>query len=385
MPFPLTRLDWSHQCSNASSALATGYPVSGRVSHWLDRGMSHEIVSPGRCSPGDKVAVLSPSWAAPALYPQIHEQALRRIRDDLGLEPVEYPTTRRLASPEERAADVMAALADPEIRAVIATIGGDDQISLLRHLDPDIARADPKPFVGYSDNTNLLNWLWFHGIEGVHGGNTQVNLGPGPAPDAQHLTSLRTALFGGDVHLAPVTRTRDMGLPWDDPAALTDPPPDLPAEPWTWSGPERVVTGRTWGGCFEIVRWTLEVGRFVRPVEDYAGCVLMLEPTEEMPSPEEVFRGLRNVGERGILEAASALLWGRPFASGPGHTRTEAEVSAFRAEHREQVLRVVEAYNVDLVVALDVDFGHTSPQWVLPYGGWVAVDGVQRTITAHFA
>ena len=213
MPFPLTRLDWSHQCSNASSALATGYPVSGRVSHWLDRGMSHEIVSPRRCSPGDKVAVLSPSWAAPALYPQIHEQALRRIRDDLGLEPVEYPTTRRLASPEERAADVMAALADPEIRAVIATIGGDDQISLLRHLDPDIARADPKPFVGYSDNTNLLNWLWFHGIEGVHGGNTQVNLGPGPAPDAQHLTSLRTALFGGDVHLAPVTRTRDMGLP----------------------------------------------------------------------------------------------------------------------------------------------------------------------------
>jgi len=60
-------------------------------------------------------------------------------------------------------------------------------------------------------------------------------------------------------------------------------------------------------------------------------------------------------------------------------------VSAFRAQHREQVLRVVEAYNVDLVVALDVDFGHTSPQWVLPYGGWVAVDGVQRTITAHFA
>ena len=67
---------------------------------------------------------------------------------------------------------------------LLATIGGDDQIALLRHLDPDVARADPKPFVGYSDNTNLLNWLWFHGIEGVHGGSTQVHLGPGPAPDA---------------------------------------------------------------------------------------------------------------------------------------------------------------------------------------------------------
>ncbi|WP_353508647.1 LD-carboxypeptidase, partial [Intrasporangium sp.] len=303
-----------------------------------------------------------------------------------GVEPVEYPTTRQLnASPRDRAADLMAAFADPTVVAVLASIGGDDQLTVLPFLDPDVIAAHPKPYFGYSDNTNLLNWLWFHGIEGVHGGSTQVHLGPGPAPDAQHLTSLRAALFGGDIELVPVTRTRDMGLPWDDPAALSDPPPDLPAEPWTWTGPGRVVTGRTWGGCFEIVRWTLEVGRYVRPVEDYAGCVLLLEPTEEMPSPEEVFRGLRNLGERGILEAASALLWARPFASGPGHPRTEAEASAFRAEHREQVLRVVESYHADLVVALDVDFGHTSPQWVLPYGGRVTVDGVSQTITAQFA
>lgn len=347
--------------------------------------MGHEIVSPRRCGPGDKVAVLSPSWAAPALFPEIHEQALRRIREDLALEPVEYPTTRRSATPQERAADLMAAFADPEIRAVLATIGGDDQITLLRHLDPKAVRADPKPFVGYSDNTNLLNWLWFHGVEGVHGGSTQVHLGPGPRPDPEHLTSLRAALFGGDVTLSPADRTRDMGLPWDDPAALRDTPPDVPAEPWTWAGPERVVVGRTWGGCFEIVRWTLEAGLFVPPVEEHTGCVLMLETTEEMPSPEEVFRGLRNLGERGILEAASALVWARPFASGPGHTRTEAEAGAYRAEHREQVLRVVESYNRDVVVVLDVDFGHTSPQWVLPYGGRVTVDSVSQVITAHFA
>ena len=138
----------------------------------------------------------------------------------------------------------MAAFADPEIRAVLATIGGDDQITVLRHLDPEPVRADPKPFLGYSDNTNVLNWLWFHGIEGVHGGNTQVNLGPGPAPDAQHLASIRAALFGGDVELVPVTRTRDMGLPWDDPAALTEPPPDLPdMQPINPDGQPRVAEG----------------------------------------------------------------------------------------------------------------------------------------------
>lgn len=347
--------------------------------------VAHEITSPRRCRPGDRVAVLSPSWAAPAFYPDVHEQAMRRIRDELGLVPVEYPTTRRPATPEERAADVMAAFADPGIRAVLATIGGDDQITVLPHLDPEVVRADPKPFVGFSDNANLLNWLWYHGVEGVHGGATQLHLGPGPRPDAEHLESLRAALFGGAVVLRPVPRTRDMGLPWDDPAALTDPPADRPAEPWMWSGPERVVAGRSWGGCFEVIRWTLEVGRYVRPLDDYAGCVLILEPTEEMPSPEEVYRGLRNLGERGVLGVASALLWARPFASDREHPRTEQEVAEYRAEHREQVLRTVEAYNPELVVVLDIDVGHTSPQWVVPYGGEITVDGVARRVSASFA
>jgi muramoyltetrapeptide carboxypeptidase LdcA involved in peptidoglycan recycling len=347
--------------------------------------MAHQVRSPRRVRPGDKVAVLSLSWAAPALFPEIHEQALTRVRSELGLVPVEYPTTRRLASPGERAADLMAAFAHPEIRAVLATIGGDDQIEVLKHLDADVVTRDPKPFVGYSDNTNLLNWLWYHGIEGVHGGSTQVHLGPGPAPDPQHLLSLRAALFGGDVTLAPVERTRDMGLAWDDPAALIEPAPDLPAEPWTWSGPARVVSGPTWGGCFEIIRWTLEVGAFVAPLEDYRGAVLLLEPTEEMPSPEEVFRGLRNFGERGLLGAVSALIWARPFVSDREHPRTAEEAARVRAEYRVQVLRAVEEYNPDLVVVLDVDFGHTAPQWVLPYGGRVTVDAVSRTITAHFA
>jgi hypothetical protein len=35
--------------------------------------------------------------AAPAFFPEVHEQALRRIRPDLDLVPVEFPSTRGLA------------------------------------------------------------------------------------------------------------------------------------------------------------------------------------------------------------------------------------------------------------------------------------------------
>jgi muramoyltetrapeptide carboxypeptidase LdcA involved in peptidoglycan recycling len=345
--------------------------------------MTHHVSLPPPVRPGSRVAIVSPSWCAPAHFPAVHEQALDRVRD-LGLVPVEYPTTRSQGSPYERAQDLMAAFADPDIHAVMATVGGDDQVTVLRHLDPARMTAVPKRFVGYSDNTHVANWLWGHGIGSVYGGSTQVHLGPGPVADPMHLASLRAALFGGVHEVHAVPRTYDVGLPWDAPEALTDRAPDVPAEPWTWAGPAARVSGRTWGGCLESVAETMQVGRWMLPAEAYDGCVLLLEPSEERPDPEECFRVVRALGERGILERTAALLWGRPPVGDRDHTPSPAQASARRAAYREAVLRAVAAYAPHLVVAMDVDFGHTSPQVVLPYGGEVTVDGEQRRIVADF-
>ena len=58
-----------------------------------------------KLQPGDRVAVLSPSFAAPGMFPEVYELGLLRLRDTFGLVPVEYPTTRKLgATAAERAA-----------------------------------------------------------------------------------------------------------------------------------------------------------------------------------------------------------------------------------------------------------------------------------------
>ena len=343
-----------------------------------------QLRQPSTLRPGDRVAVLSPSWAAPAAYPAVHEQAMRRLREVVGVEPVEYPTTRRQGTATERAADLNAAFADESIRAILATIGGDDQMTVLRHLDPALPLRDPKPFVGYSDNTNLLNWLWFHGVAGVHGGSTQVHLGPGPRVALEHLLSLRAALFGGDVELRPVARTRDVGIAWDDPRALTDQPTTDPADPWTWAGPDSRVVGPIWGGNLEVLQWTMAANRWVLPTPAYSGCILLAETSEDRPSPIEVYRMLRNLGERGLLEMFSALIWGRPQVGAHGDHPSPAHAGALRAEYRASVLRAVGEYNPRLVVVMDVDVGHPLPQWVLPYGGIVTIDGRAQTVVAHF-
>lgn len=307
------------------------------------------------------------------------------LREDLGLIPIEYPTTRQLdASPQARAADLMSAFADPDIRAVLATIGGDDQITVLPHLDPDVVRADPKPFVGYSDNTNLLNWLWYHGIAGYHGGSTMVHLARPGGPHPVSLESLRRALFvSGTEVLEPVVEFSDEHADWADADCLTAVVPTEVEPGWEWHGPEVVVSGTTWGGNVEILHWNLAAGRWIRPVADYSGCILVLETSEEMPSAEEVFRMMRNLGERGLLGACSAVVWGKPKAWSREAGQSLAERAVYRREQYDAVLRATAAYG-PAVVVFGPDLGHTDPQVVVPYGGLMTVDVPARRITLEY-
>src|SRR5690349_1498683 len=308
--------------------------------------MRPEFARLAKVQEGDRVAVVSPSFAAPALFPAVHELAMRRLRDDLGLEPVEYPTTRQFGAPaKERAADLMAAFADPSIKAVLATIGGDDQITVLPHLDPAVVTANPKPYFGYSDNTNLLNWLWYHGVAAYHGGSTMVHLGRGGGLHPVSTGSLRAALFeAGDVDLHPVDEFSEDEIDWGSPAALSESGPTRPSPGWEWHQPDRTVTGPTWGGNLEIVHWNLAVGRWIRPVEDYAGCVLLIETSEEMPPGLEGYRMLRNAGERGLLAQFPAVVVGLAKASSREHRQNDEEREQYRIDQRDAVVKAFDEY-----------------------------------------
>lgn len=343
-------------------------------------------ISPPKLGPGDRVAIVSPSWAAPGFAPAIHEQAMRRLVEATGLVPVEYPTTRRLdASPLDRAADLNAAFGDPTIRAVLATIGGDDQITVIRHLDARLVTADPKPFLGYSDNTNLLAWLWSLGVAGYYGGSTQVHLGPGPGVDDIHLASLRAALFdGGEIVLTDPGESEDFGPDWLTPEALTRFGEREATEPWTWAGPARAVAGPTWGGCLDVLDWIAMAGRLPSTAE-LEGAILLLETSEDLPPADVVGRWVRSLGEAGILTAVIGVVVARPATSTPESRPSAEQRARLRDEQRDAVLSEVARYNDQAVVCVGLPFGHTRPQWIVPYGGVLRLDGNTRTVTADYS
>jgi muramoyltetrapeptide carboxypeptidase LdcA involved in peptidoglycan recycling len=345
-----------------------------------------DLVRPPTLQPGDKVAILSPSWAGPGAFPRVQDLGLQRLREQLRLEPVEYPTTRKIgATPQERAADIHAAFADTEIKAVMASIGGSDQLKVLRYLDPVVLQANPKAFFGYSDNTNLLIYLWNLGITGFYGGSTMVHLA---RPGRLHPTtveSMRSALFEpGEVKLSPVAEMTDENPSWEDPAALETELAIRPGPGWIWAGEQRSVTGPTWGGCLEILDMHLRAGSYLLPPEAYAGCVLLLETSEEMPGSEYVYRVLMGMGERGMLQQFAAVAVATPKAWDREVGQSVAERTRFAKDQRKAMLRALEEYNPGVPTVFGLDFGHTDPQVMIPYGGSMTVDGISRTVRVTY-
>jgi muramoyltetrapeptide carboxypeptidase LdcA involved in peptidoglycan recycling len=344
------------------------------------------LVRPPLVRPGDKVAVLSPSWAGPGVFPHVHDLGMERLRANLQLEPVEYPTTRKVgATPRERAADIHAAFADQEIKAIMASIGGDDQIKVLRHLDPAVLQANPKAFFGYSDNTNLLIYLWNLGIISFHGGSTMVHLARPGRLHPTTLDSMRKALFEpGEVELSPAVEMTDENPSWEDPTAMDVELPMRPGPGWSWAGEPRSVTGPTWGGCLEILDFQLRAGRYLLDPPAYAGCVLLLETSEEMPAADYVYRVLVGMGERGMLEQFAAVAVATPKAWDREVGQSVAERTRFAQDQRSAILRALDEYNPGVPTVFGLDFGHTDPQTVIPFGGSMTIDGIASRVTVTY-
>lgn len=47
-------------------------------------------------------------------------------------------------------------------------------------------------------------------------------------------------------------------------------------------------------------------------------------------------------------------------------------------------LDVIARYHRHAVVVVGIPFGHTRPQWILPFGGTVTVDGAQQQVWADY-
>ena len=319
--------------------------------------------------PGDQVAVISPSNGLPQLFPAVFELGLKRLQNVFGLKPKEYPTTRIMGAPlKDRARDIMAAFADPANKAVIASIGGEDQLKLIKYLDKAVLLANPKPFLGFSDNTQLHNLLWNLGIPSYYGGGVMTQFGMQRQMLDMTVQSVKRALFErGEIEITASEQYTDIGLDWGDPSNLNKQRTFEPNEGWFWDG-QVDAEGILWGGCVESLIFQSTVNKYLPSGEDLEGTILFLETAEDIPEPWIVEYLLAGFGERGWFEKFRGVLVGRPKAWELDKPKNAEEKAAYRETQRQIILKIIREYNTDIPIVQNLDFGHTDPQILLPMG-----------------
>jgi muramoyltetrapeptide carboxypeptidase LdcA involved in peptidoglycan recycling len=124
------------------------------------------------------------------------------------------------------------------------------------------------------------------------------------------------------------------------------------------------------GGCIEVFDWLRGTPWWPAP-EAWQDAILFLETSEEAPPPDEVKRILRVYAALGILRKLSGLLFGRPGGQIPVERFDEYEQAILQVVKEEEGLH-------DLPVVTRMDFGHTDPMCVLPYGVLAEIDCTAR-------
>ena len=334
---------------------------------------------------GDQVAILSPSFAAPGKWPHVYELGCQRLKDIFGLQPVEFPTTKKIgASGEERAKDLIAVFETKEIKAVIASLGGNDQVTYIKNLPKKPFVNNPKPFFGYSDNTHFINHLWLCGLPSFYGGSLFTEFAMQNKMDDFTVKYLNYAFFEtGPKELNSSPVFNDVDLDWNDPNTLTQSRRYQPNHGWFWDG-QTDSQGITWGGCVESIDELLRHNISIPTLEQFKNIVLFLETSEEIPSHEYFRRVLRALGERSILKNIQGLLVGRPKAWEFNQPNTDQEKEIYKTGQRDMVIEIVRKYNQTIPIVQNLDFGHTSPKISLPVGKNININPSKKTISVEF-
>lgn len=341
---------------------------------------------PSPLKPHDKVAIISPSSGMPFLFPWVYEQGLDRVSKIFQLEPIEFPTARQSPeylsrNPKARAEDINRAFADPSIKGIIATIGGNDQIRILPYLDKKVISANPKIFMGYSDCTNLHLFLWNLGIISYYGGAIMTQFAMGGGMQEYTINSIKKAVFDppiGEVCAAP--EYSDADLDWGNQENLSKKRPTYTNSGWIWHNPHNsIIEGRLWGGCLEVLDLHLSIKRYLPHLDQLNDTILFLETSEEMPSEGFVYRFIAALAELDMLNKFQAILMAYPKAQFCDNQPPEGR-EAFIVNQQNAVKSALKDYDVTIPVIFNMNFGHTDPQIIIPNGGSVKINGSLKTI-----
>ena len=265
---------------------------------------------------------------------------------------------------------------------ILCAIGGDDTYRLLPYLfehDELAGAAREKVFLGFSDTT--INHFMLHkvGLRSFYG---QAFL-PDICELSPKMLPYTRKYFEELIATETIREITPADIWYEQRERFT---PDQAGKPLI-AHPDHglellqgapVFSGKILGGCIDSLYDFFDGERYAdMPVlcekyhlfpnrEDWNGRILLLESSEEKPSPAKYRKALVYLKERGVFDAVSGVLAGKPMDD------------AYSLEYRELLREVIDDPKLPIVFNLNV--GHAMPRCIIPFGVEAVVNTGEQII-----
>ena len=303
-----------------------------------------------KLSAGDTIRVVAPSLSLGIISSEVREIAQENL-GSLGLQVTygkncEERDEFDSSSAASRIANLHAAFAEPNVKGILTAIGGFNSNQLIRALDYDLIKANPKVLCGFSDITALGTAVFAKtGLvtySGPHFSTFGMKIGL-----EYTLENFRKCVMDA----VPFTIAPSKN--WsDDPWYQDQENRRLIPNEGFWVINEGEAEGSLLGG--NLCTFNLLQGTEYMP--SLADSILLLEDDDES-KPHTFDRDLQSLIHQPGFEGVKGLVIGR-FQ----HQSDLDQKQLIQIIKRKQEL-------AGMPVLANADFGHTTPQFTFPVGG----------------
>lgn len=301
---------------------------------------------PEKLKPNDEIRVIAPSESvSPKLTDEIKQRGIERL-ESLGLRVsfgkyVEERNDFHTASVEHRLEDLHEAFRDPSVKAILALIGGSSANQLLKNIDYDLIKNNPKIFCGLSDLTEISSALYVKtGLVTYYGPHFTM-LAASKLID-HSLENMKKTFFSEEpVNLQPPEHF--LNSHWDDEVIVNN---------GFWTINEGEAEAKSIGGNMMTLNFLL--GNVFFP--EIKNCILYIEENHLIDF-KGVQKELQEVLNHPHGDTIKGIILGR--------FQKETELS------RELISKMIKSKKelIGVPVIANVDISHTAPMVSVPFGG----------------
>lgn len=336
------------------------------------------FIKPKKLIRGSKLAIVSPSWAGPYEYPHRYKIGKQQLQEAFDFELVDMPNTQKSPeylenNPKARAEDIIQALEDKSINGIITSIGGDDSVRILRYVDENIIKNNPKVFLGYSDSTSIHSLFYKLGLVSFYAPSIMAGFAENNGISHYLTENFEKVLMREEI--IGEIKSNTNGYSIDNPSWDLESNQNTPSKVYNGSSGISVLNGKydaegiLYGGCIDTLESLKETKYWLK---DWKNIILFIETSEDTPNIEIFKRWLRNYGEQGIFDKISGIIFGR-------HVGTIQKQKLYNTTLVDVVVN--EYCRKDLPIFGNMDFGHTRPIFTIPYGCMAKINIQNRSFS----